>query len=129
MKYMLDTDIASYLVKKLPRVVERANASLGEWCVSSIVYQELMMGLLSTKSQAMELGYERFLRGVQVVEFGQGAAMAAAELHNHNLSVGHNIGDRDNLIAGHAAFLGLTLVTNNLKHFRAISGLQVETWV
>jgi predicted nucleic acid-binding protein len=33
------------------------------------------------------------------------------------------------MIAGHALALGRTLVSNNLRHFKYVHGLQVETWV
>jgi tRNA(fMet)-specific endonuclease VapC len=34
----------------------------------------------------------------------------------------------DLLIAAHALALGATLVTNNLDHFRRITGLKVTQW-
>jgi tRNA(fMet)-specific endonuclease VapC len=34
----------------------------------------------------------------------------------------------DLLIAAHALALAATLVTNNLQHFRRVSGLSVTTW-
>jgi len=127
-KYMLDTDTASYIIKNVPKVVAKATEHKGFWCISSVVYQELMMGMLSTRIPRLEEGYEKFLRGVKVYDFGQGAATAAAELHSQNRARGHNIGDHDNQIAGHAAHLDLTLVTNNLKHFKLLSGVHVESW-
>jgi tRNA(fMet)-specific endonuclease VapC len=35
----------------------------------------------------------------------------------------------DSLIAAHAVSLGLTLVTNNTKHFEHVPGLKLENWV
>ena len=32
-------------------------------------------------------------------------------------------------MAAHALSLGLTVVTNNTKHFSRVSGLTVENWV
>jgi tRNA(fMet)-specific endonuclease VapC len=41
---------------------------------------------------------------------------------------GQAIGAMDLWIAAHAMALGATLVTNNLAHFRRISGLSVTQW-
>jgi len=41
---------------------------------------------------------------------------------------GRPIGNMDLLIASHAVSQGSTLVTNNLKHFSSVSGLNVEVW-
>lgn len=38
------------------------------------------------------------------------------------------IGPYDVLIAGHAAVLGLALVTSNTNEFSRIPGLQIENW-
>jgi len=34
----------------------------------------------------------------------------------------------DLLIASHAVSQGMTVVTNNLKHFSSVPGLKVEVW-
>ena len=41
---------------------------------------------------------------------------------------GKPIGNMDLLIASHAVSQGMTLVTNNLKHFSIVPGLNVEVW-
>ena len=38
------------------------------------------------------------------------------------------IGANDLLIAAHARYLGLTLVTNNTREFGRVSGLMLENW-
>jgi tRNA(fMet)-specific endonuclease VapC len=35
----------------------------------------------------------------------------------------------DGMIAAHALSLGLTLVTDNVKHFKRVPGLRVENWL
>jgi len=44
-------------------------------------------------------------------------------------SSGTIIDDADLFIAACAKIHGLTLVTNNIKHFRRIKGLKLENWV
>jgi len=41
---------------------------------------------------------------------------------------GKPIGNMDLLIAAHAVSQGMTVVTNNLKHFSKVPGLKVELW-
>lgn len=129
MKYMLDTDTASHFIKQNPKVVSKAKANLGDWCVSAIVYQELMSGLLSFKGTKYEEAFAAFLRAVDVVPFSQSDALVAAELALANKKAGLNIGVHDSQIAGHAANAGLTLVTNNTKHFAPMLGVHVTNWV
>lgn len=129
MRYMLDTDTCSFIIKQVPAAVQKARELKGDWCISSVVYQELMSGLLSTKSRRMEEGYQLFLSKVEVLEFSMSDAVVAAELLVENRKRGHNIGFADNQIAGHAISAQLTLVTNNNRHFGPILGLAVANWV
>lgn len=41
---------------------------------------------------------------------------------------GEPIGTFDTLIAAHALACGLTLVTNNTKHFQRVAGLKLANW-
>ncbi len=129
MRYMLDSDTCSFIIKQVPSVVRKAREFKGEWCISSVVYQELMSGLLVTNSKRMEDGYQLFLSSVEVLEFSMSDALVAAELLVENRKRGHNIGMADNQIAGHAASANLTLVTNNTKHFAPMLGVHVTNWV
>jgi tRNA(fMet)-specific endonuclease VapC len=42
---------------------------------------------------------------------------------------GEPVGTFDTLIAAHAQSLGLTLVSNNTRHFRRVAGLKVANWI
>jgi tRNA(fMet)-specific endonuclease VapC len=41
---------------------------------------------------------------------------------------GKSIGNMDLLIAAHAVSQHMTVVTNNIKHFSSVPGLEVELW-
>lgn len=129
MKYMLDTDTCSFIIKGVPSVVERARELEGEWCISTIVYQELMAGLLAVGSKRIETGVQLFLRTARILEYGMSDALVAAELMVANHRKGHNVGAIDGQIAGHAASAGLTLVSGNTAHFEPMLGLTLESWV
>lgn len=129
MEYMLDTDTASFIIKKNVAVVEKAQKYAGSWCISSVVYQELMTGLLSSKGTRLEQDWSDFLRFVDVLPFTQADAMVAAELQVSAKKAGLNVGLADIQIAAHAASAGLTLVTNNSNHFTGFAGVHNITWV
>ena len=129
MEFMLDTDTASFIIKKIDAVVEKAQKCAGSWCISSVVYQELMTGLLSSKGTRHEEDWSDFLRFVDVLPFTQTDAMVAAELQVSAKRAGLNIGLADIQIAAHAASAGLTLVTNNASHFDGLAGVHNISWV
>jgi tRNA(fMet)-specific endonuclease VapC len=128
MEFMLDTDTASFIIKKHDGVVEKARTHSGTWCVSSVVYQELMIGLLSSKGTKLEADWSDFLKLVDVLPFTQADAIVAAELQVSAKQTGLNIGLADIQIAAHAASAGLTLVTNNASHFTRLAGVHNITW-
>jgi len=128
MEFMLDTDTASFIIKKDPVVLEKSLENLGQWCISTVVYQELMTGLLMSKSTRRELVWTDFLRRVEVVPFAREDALATAEISADLRSKGVNIGKLDEQIAGHAVSAGLTLVSSNFKHYSQVAGLSLESW-
>ena len=72
---------------------------------------------------------EGFIAAAQVLDFGQVQAKRAAEIEIQLKNGGKASGVVDSLIAAHAVSLGLTLVTNNTKHFENVPGLKLENWL
>jgi tRNA(fMet)-specific endonuclease VapC len=64
-----------------------------------------------------------------VLPFDQSAAYRFAVVAAALARRGEPIGTFDTLMAAHALSLGLTLVTNNVKHFGPVVGLEAENWV
>ena len=129
MKYLLDTDTASYFIRGEPSVVSTALAQIEDWCISSITYLELSNGLFQTENEVVEMAVTEFLRDVRVVEFASMDALEAGRLLAKLKSAGTPIGHFDTLIAAHALSLKLTLVTNNTKHFGKVDGLTTANWL
>ena len=129
MKYLLDTDTASYFIRGVPEVVAHAMTEIDHWCISSITYFELSSGLFQTENKTVELAITEFLREVQVAEFSGTDALEAGRLQAKLKSAGTPIGHFDTLIAAHALSLQLTLVTNNTKNFSRIDQLKLANWV
>lgn len=130
--YMLDTNILIYAMKH-PRdqIMERLIAHTAvDLCISTVTYAELLLGVeKSAFSQKNQILMNRFLFGVEILDFDQDAAQHYANIKATLQRQGMPVGDLDMMIAGHARSLGFTVVTNNRKHFDRIEGLTVEDWV
>ena len=132
MIYLLDTNIVSYLVKaqdfRLIDEFERAakTATIG---ISSITSAELYYGVKKKNSPKLTLAVETFLSPLHIFEFDQQASAIYGDVRTALEHKGTLIGSYDMLIAAHALSLNATLITNNVREFARVSGLNVENWV
>ncbi len=72
---------------------------------------------------------ELLLGVVNVIVFDAAAARQTGQVLGELAKEGLPIGDFDSQIAGHALTLSAILVTDNVKHFGRVNGLQVLEWV
>ncbi len=131
MKYMLDTNICIYVMKKKPEtVLQRFRRELSSGlCISSITLAELEYGMKHSSDPVRNTDMlYRFLTPMRVLDFGAEAASAYGHIRTFLQSSGTPIGPLDMLIAAHARAEDLTLVTNNLREFVRVPGLRVENW-
>ncbi|HUB51994.1 MAG TPA: PIN domain-containing protein [Terracidiphilus sp.] len=129
--YMLDTDIASYIMKRSNTSVLMKVATIPTdyICISVIVQAELMLGVeLSPRRLKDEATLASFLGYTQTLDFPAGAALHYAQIRAFLQRKGTMIGANDLFIAAHARYLGRTLVTNNTREFRRVPGLKIENW-
>ncbi len=129
---MLDTDIASYLIKKRSRQLDEKFRHIlpGSICLSVVTRAELLFGIRSLPhGHRLQLEVPYFLNAVRVLDWGSGAAGHYAEIR-HALTVSGNlIGELDIMIAAHAMAAGAILVTNNTRHYSRITlPLVIENW-
>lgn len=131
LKYILDTNIAIYVIKRRPpEVLATFNRYAGQLCISSITLAELMHGVeKSTKPDHNLRQVEDFVSRLSVLEYGNKAAAHYGDIRSTLERKGTPIGVNDLHIAGHARSEGLVLVTNNLKEFERVEGLRLENWV
>lgn len=131
LKYMLDTNIAIYVIKRRPvDALNTFNQHADQLCVSSITMAELMHGVeKSAKPDHNLRQVEDFVSRLIVMEYGNKAAAHYGNIRAMLEYKGIPIGVNDLHIAGHARSEGLTLVTNNLKEFDRVEGLRLENWV
>lgn len=131
MTYMLDTNICIYIMKNKPeKVLQRFQEELDSGlCISSVVLAELEYGMRHSADPVRnEQALLRFLLPLSILPFGPAAASEYGEIRAWLQSRGTPIGPLDMLIAGHARAEGLVLVTNNVREFARVSGLELENW-
>lgn len=131
MRYMLDTNICIYTIKKKPEEVFRRlqQHDPSEVCISAVTYAELMHGV--EKSKAVEknrLALTLLLANIEILDFDSLAAESYGKIRADLEKAGTPIGPLDMMIAGHAQSLGYTVVTNNTKEFDRVKSLKVENW-
>ena len=131
LKYMLDTNIAIYVIKRRPsEALATFNQHAGQLCISSITLAELMHGVeKSAKPDHNLRQVEDFTSRLTVLEYGNKAASHYGDIRAVLERKGIPVGVNDLHIAGHARSEGLILVTNNLKEFERVEALRLENWV
>ncbi|MBN1466322.1 type II toxin-antitoxin system VapC family toxin [candidate division KSB1 bacterium] len=132
MKYMLDTNICIYLIKKKPpQVLARLTShKITEVCVSAITVGELEYGVAKSKyPERNKLALLQFLAPLSILPFDAKAALVFGDIRSRLELKGHPIGPYDTLIAAHARAENLILVSNNISEFARVLDLKVENWV
>ena len=112
-----------------PAVVARLDDCRAEGVAISIVtLAELYEGVYgSTDPAASEQTLQQFLRGVSVVGIDEDTARRFGQERARLRAAGQLIGDVDLLIGVTAVTGGLTLLTNNRRHFERLDSLAIES--
>jgi tRNA(fMet)-specific endonuclease VapC len=131
LKYMLDTNIAIYVIKRRPvELLDVFNQHAGQMCISSITLAELLHGVeKSSRSDHNLLQVEDFVSRLQVLPYGDKAASHYGNIRADLERKGTTVGVNDLHIAGHARSEGLTLVSNNVREFERVDALRLINWV
>jgi tRNA(fMet)-specific endonuclease VapC len=130
-RYMLDTDISSYIMKRThPHILQRLQRTeVSDVCISVITKSELMYGVeVSPRQKQDKAVLDEFLLYVEVLDLPGEAALEYAQIRGTLKLQGAMIGANDLFIAAHARYLGLTLVTNNTREFGRVRDLSIENW-
>jgi tRNA(fMet)-specific endonuclease VapC len=131
LKYLLDTNICIYIIKKKdPGILRRLQSyKEGEIGISSITIAELEYGVArSTQSQRNRLALASFLIPFEIIDFDQEAATDYGLIRAWLEREGKPIGSMDMLLAAQARSKGIVLVTNNENEFRKVPGLKLDNW-
>ena len=128
--FMLDTDTVSSALRGQSDVaVHLLDRRPSEISISSITLADLRFGADAKGSRRPHRLIDTFVMSVQVLPFDQVAADRFGVVALALAKRGEPIGTFDTLIAAHALSRGVTLVTNNTKHFQRVSGLKIANWV
>ena len=134
-QYLLDTNILIEFMCGTPSVVSKIiQVGFDKCCMSTISLHELYYGAYNAKKKSEKCFLQEMDRIEKLL-----TKLTVLPLETHgdlygNIKYtleknGQIIDEFDMLIAGHAASEGLTVVTDNLKHFNRIEGLKVENWM
>lgn len=132
---MLDTCICSFIMREQPEAVlkrlEQAVLRRHRIVVSAITYAEMRFGCTGKKASPRHAQLvDAFCSHLDaVLAWDRAAVDATTEIRAVLAAAGTPIGSNDAAIAGHAIASGAILVTNNVREFERVPGLQYEDWV
>jgi len=132
MRYILDTNICIYVIKKKPPEVIKTFEKFKpeELAVSSITVAELQYGVAkSAYPERNRTNLVSFLAPFKILSFTSRDAEAYGRIRAYLEKCGRVIGPLDMLIAAQAVSRQVPLVTNNEKEFKNIPHLTVSNWV
>jgi tRNA(fMet)-specific endonuclease VapC len=128
-RYMLDTNMVSHLIRQHPVVVRHVVAiPMASLCLSAITAGELLFGLARRPAAVrLHLAVRELLRRVSVLAWDQSVATRYGSVRADLQSRGRVLAPMDLLIAAHALAVGTALVTND-RAFCEVASLDVEDW-
>ena len=131
LRYLLDTNIVIYVLKRRPiEVLSVFNQNASRMAISAITLSELYHGAeKSIKVSENLAAIEDFCSRLDVLPYGSKAAQHYGAIRAGLEKLGQPIGVNDLHIAAHARSEGLVMVTNNVAEFARVPALQVENWV
>jgi tRNA(fMet)-specific endonuclease VapC len=132
MKFILDTDICIYIIKrKPPDVLERfKQTEISQIAISSVTLSELLYGVSkSSKPEQNLMALTQFVAPLEILPYGDEAAQYYGKLRTHLEKQGTPIGSLDMLIAAHALSIDGILITNNEKEFIRVPHLKIDNWL
>ncbi len=131
-RYMLDTDICSYVIRERPlEVFEKfKKVEVNQLCISVVTYAELIYGVEHSSSRKINRPIiDDFVRHLDIITWDEDAAEHYGKMRAFLRAEGNIIGSMDMMIAAHARSQNMILITNNDKHFKRVPKLRLENWV
>lgn len=130
---MLDTDTCIFLMrgasKKLEAMVQ--SVPLQQQVMSAVTFAELTYGVQASstaKRKQNQITLDSLALHLAVLDWPQTAAKNYAEIRADLKKRGAQLGAADLMIAAHAIAIDAIVVTNNVKDFGRVKGLEVENW-
>jgi tRNA(fMet)-specific endonuclease VapC len=129
-RYLLDTNTASYVIKgNFPRVRARLlKVPMADVGISVVTEAELRFGVARRpEATTLKSVVEQFLLRVEILPWNSEAARHYARIRASLEEDGEPMGNLDLMIAAHAVVTEVVLVTHD-HVFRRVEGLKVEDW-
>lgn len=131
MKYFLDTNIISYIIKgKYPKIIEHLKKIPAQSIViPAIVKAELEYGARNSGNyDKLIIPYMQFLEPFDIKDFDSDASYYYGLVRQSLSEKGTHVGPNDLTIAATVLANNGTLITHNTKEFSRIEDLRIEDW-
>ncbi|MDQ2784711.1 MAG: PIN domain-containing protein [Chloroflexota bacterium] len=135
MIYVLDTDVLSNLLKRIPSkplIAKLAQAPVTQQCTTSITVGEVIYGASRAMARTNTLLAQIegvLLPNLPILPFDRAAARQYGALRAELERQGAPLAEADLRIAAITLANGCTLVTGNERHFQRIVDLPIENWL
>ena len=129
-RYLLDTNIASYVIKgNIPAVRRRiVQVPMAQLAISAVTEGELRFGAARRPDAArLRTIVDEFLLRMTILPWDLEAAQRYGQIRAALEREGQPMGNLDTMIGAHALALGVVLVTND-QAFARIRELTIEDW-
>ncbi len=131
--FMLDTATCIFLMRgELPVLAAKVQSvPLQQQVMSAVTFAELAYGVQASaaaKRKPNQAVLDNLALHLAVLDWPQQASHHYAEIRADLNKRGAQLGAADLMIAAHARAMGAIVVTNNVKDFGRVKGLQVENW-
>jgi tRNA(fMet)-specific endonuclease VapC len=132
MKFLLDTNTVSELLRSPTGAVAASAARVDGLCTNVVVACEVAFGLRRREGKRIDVlraQWEALKSTIPVLEIDDSVVDHYAAVRMSLEAAGSPIGSNDLLIAAHALSMGAVVVTNNIREFSRVPGLQIENWL
>ena len=131
--FMLDTDTCIFLMRgESPALAAKVQSvPLQQQVMSAVTFAELTYGVQASaaaKRKQNQSVLDSLVLHLAVLDWPQDAAKHYAEIRTDLKKRVAQLGAADLMIAAHARAMGAIVVTNNVKDFDRVKGLEVENW-
>ncbi len=126
---VLDTDTISYFLRGDSSVKDKFIEHQHQLASTTVNYSELIYGLKKRDNKKYLPKVELIFENIKLYSFDKKSAKIFGILKATMQKRGIVVADMDLMIASIAIAYEEPLISNNLKHFSKIEGLDVESWV
>jgi predicted nucleic acid-binding protein len=128
--FLLDTDMVIYSLKGNDAVKQNLRTHINDPIkITAVTLMELYYGAYKSQKVTANLARLKMIESnMEIISLDEKSAeiygMIKADLENRGIP----LDDFDIMIASCTLVHNLTLVTNNIKHFKRIDGLRLANW-